>query len=153
MENEFKRTARRRLVEVRRVSWGTRQVFTTFPLETEAKAGIAVKMYGFFFAAYPLSNGIVGVFCCVTDNSQCNCRVVKVLAVVCQMPQIILKQEFILGQPLHRFEHEMLELQIPANVAFFKVLYEFGEFRVLLAAFIKVVVDCGEFPDVGSVEL
>ena len=50
-------------------------------------------------STHPLFDGVIRMFCCITDNLESQSGVVKVSTVCVQMLEVVLEEQFVLRQP------------------------------------------------------
>ena len=94
------------------------------------------------FLTPPLLHGVVGVLRGVTDDLEREGGVVPVNGVCVQVLEVILKQEFVLRQPLDRLQHEVLQLEIPTSRLLLELFDKLPELWISLTNLIKVEVHC-----------
>ena len=50
-------------------------------------------------STHPLFDGVIRMFCCITDNLESQSGVVKVSTVCVEMLEVVLEEQFVLRQP------------------------------------------------------
>ena len=83
------------------------------------------------FTTYILPDLLIGVSGGLTDYGMCLCRGLVVCRGGTEMLQVGFEEELVLGQPLHRLQEVVLQLEPLAALLCLKLLYERPEFGVL----------------------